>query len=204
MKKLFLGIAIASLVIILIATVLALLSVFNLSPFFPQLSNTTQEILPQDQATVLIAYVDDIGGKRFHVESAWVLYLVASRMDTAMIEDAIQAQSSSKILTRSVTQTSFVRYVEREEDIHIDYVFLVDRDGRELVNDLLENQQSSINLSDSGEFCEILNENQSQLFDLYLTYAGNHVSTTIPQSLIKQLAVNENPKDSIYCESIQN
>lgn len=203
MKKLFLTIAIIALVILLIAAVLALLSLFNLVPFFSNLVVQQNQLYVEDQATILIAYVDSLEERQFNVEETWLVYLVTSRMDTGIIHQAEQAQVSAKLLRRSMNEESLKRLVEKEELIDIDYIFLIDEVGQALINNLLENQQSSINLDDPSTFCEILLSKEVQLFNLYLSYADGHVRTTIPSTLIEQLAVNENPRDSFYCESIK-
>lgn len=203
MKKLFLTISITALMIILIAAVLALLTVYELVPFFSKLLLNEPPAYPEDQATILVAYVDSVEDRQIQVEDAWLVYIVTSRMDTAIIQQAQQAEVSPKLLRKSVTKSNLIRQVEKDENIKIDYIFMIDGEGRKLINELLENQQSSINLNDFPSFCEILNSNEVHLFDLYIKYAEQHIFMTIPASLIEQFVVNENLTDSLYCESIE-
>jgi len=201
MKKLFLTIGIIALIIIMVAAVLALLSVFDLIAFFPQLAAHNRESYPEDQATILVAYVDSLDDRQFQVDEVWLVYIVTSRMDTAIIQQANEVDISPKRLRKVYTQTSLTRKFASEEDVDIDFVFLIDGMGKSLINNLLEDQQSSINLNESEAFCEILTSNEVQMFDLYLQYAEGHVLTTIPKSLIARFAANENLTDSLYCET---
>ena len=202
MKKLFLTIGISALVIVMVAAVFALLSLFELVHFFPTIAGQELEAFPPDQATILVAYVDSLEERKFQVEEVWLLYVVTSRLDTIMIQEAQQASISPKLLNKTISPIKLIRQVSSDESVEIDYYFLVDGMGRELVNDLLETQQSSIKMNENGSFCEILESDEMQLFGLYIQYAGGHVNSTIPQALIDQFTVNENQNDSLYCESI--
>lgn len=203
MKKLFLTFGVIALVIILIAAILALLSVFNLIPFFSTLIVKEQVSFPEDQVTVLVATVDSLETARFLVHETWLVYVVTSRMDTAIIQEAHETQVTSDRFSKPINESKLVKLVGTEEEIKVDYVFIIDEIGRDLINDLLENQQSSINFANPIGFCEILSANELQMFDLYLKYAGDHVRHTIPESLIQQFAANGNLNDSLYCESIE-
>jgi hypothetical protein len=202
MKKLFLTIGIIALAIIMIAAILALLSLFELVPFFSQLRATSDEEYPGDQAVILVAYVDSLEKQRFHVENAWVIFTVTSRMDTTLIQPAGIGGVTEKLFDKSFTQAGLLRYFERTEKLDVNYVLLIDQIGLQLVNDLLETQQSSINLSNSKSICEILESNELSLLDLYVKYGEGHVRNTIPNFLIEQLTVNNSVSDSIYCESL--
>ncbi len=202
MKKLFLTIGIIALVIIMIAAILALLSLFELVPFFSTLQAPAEDDYLDDQAVILVAYVDSLEKRRFNVENAWVIYTVTSRVDTLLLQPAGNTEIGDKLLERSFTQVGLQRYFEKAENIDVDYVLLIDHIGIQLVNDLLETQQSSIKLSNSTSICEILESNELSLFDLYVQYGEGHVRTTIPGVLIEQLTENNIPSDSIYCESL--
>lgn len=203
MKKLFLTIGIVALVIVIVSAILAVLSVFELVQFFPKFAFNEQENYASEQAIIMVAYVDTLEAREFQIEEVWLVYLVTSRLDTAIIQEAQQAPVSPNLLKKPFTRTRLVRHMESDENVEIDYVFLIDGIGRQLVNNLLENQQSSINLDENGSFCEILSSSELQMFDLYMKYAEGHVYTTIPDSLITQSAIIENKTDSFYCESIE-
>lgn len=203
MKKLFLAIGVIALVIIMIAAVLALLSLFNLVPFFSELVVKEQTIYPEDQITILVASVDSLEDQKFIVHETWLVYVVTSRMDTAIIHAAHPTQLSSNRLRKAISEQRFVQLVGSEENLEIDYYFLIDEVGFDSINDLLENQQSTINLDNSMDFCEILTTNELQMFDLYLQYARDHVKHTLPETLIQQFAVSLDRNDSLYCESIK-
>jgi hypothetical protein len=203
MKKLFLAIGVIALIIVLIAGVLALLSLFNLVPFFSDIVVNDATSFPEDQVTILVASVDTLSKPKFVVQEMWLVYVVTSRMDTAIIQEAHQTKLESPRIRKAIDERKLVQLVESEENLHVDYVFFIDEIGSKLINDLLENQQSSINRDNSIEFCEILTSNELQMFDLYLQYAQDHVYHTLPESLIQQFAVSLNIKDSLYCESIE-
>jgi len=192
MKKLFLWISIVALVIIFTAAGLALLSVFNLLPFFTEYALLPDKRLEKDQIIILVATTDTLQHTKFTVQKAWVIYYVLSRHDTMMVDQLDMQQLISMETEQPIDQGQLIRTVEKAERIQIDYYFLLDEQAAQSIRNLYDPQQNSDTPVGDSQVCEMLlgidGDSLKSAFDL----AGNHIRTNLSNSLLTEIVDNKN------------
>lgn len=193
MKKLFLWISIVALVIIFAAAILALLSVFNLMPFFTVIPDTRQE---KDQIVILVARTDTLETQKFTVEEVWLFYYVLSRHDTMMVDQIDEQQRVAMELNQPIGQRSLIRSIEKDFQIEVDYFVLLDVQAAQSISNLYIHQQNSVNNVSGDQVCEIIlqidGDSLIKAFDL----SSNHIKTNLSNGLLMEIVDN---KEGILC-----
>jgi uncharacterized UPF0160 family protein len=197
MKRLFLWISIVALVIIFTAAILALLSVFNLMPFFTVIPDTRQE---KDQIVILVAMTDTLENQKFTVEKVWIIYYVLSRHDTMMVDQIDEQQIVAMELDQPIGQRSLIQSIEKDFQIEIDNFVLLDQQAAQSISNLYVPQENSDNHGAGPQVCEILvgidGESLIKAFDL----ASNHIKTNLSYGLLMEIVDN---KEGILCINME-
>lgn len=199
MKKLLTIIGIFALVIVFVAAILALLSLFNLIPFLS--INPNQNL--QNQDIVLIARVDTLDSRRFSVEEYWLVYFVKSRKDTAITERLSSGGKQIEDSLKLYSESQLIREIRRDQKVDITDVLLIDAIGWELVNSLLEKEQNRVNLDELADFCEILVAGNNQLVNFSALYTSGHIRTTISETQLQDFMIDSNNDESFICKAIE-
>ena len=199
MKKLLTIIGIFALVIVFVAAILALLSLFNLIPFLS--INPNQNL--QNQDIVLIARVDTLDSRRFSVEEYWLVYFVKSRKDTAITERLSSGGKQIEDSQKLYSESQLIREIRRDQKVDITDVLLIDSTGWELVNGLLEKEQNPVKLDELADFCEILVADNNQFFNFSALYTSGHIRTTISETKLQDYMIDSSNDESFICKAIE-
>jgi hypothetical protein len=200
MKKLFLLISIIALVIIFAAAILALLSVFNLIPFYTEFDLIPDIRREKDQIVILVAMTDTLESQKFTVEKAWLIYYVLSRHDTMMVDVIDEQEIIAMALDQPIGQRPLIRVIEKEESIQIDYYVLLDEKAAQSISNLYDHQQNSVKNVSGDQVCEILlqvdGDSLIKAFDL----SSNHIKTNLSNGLLIDIVDN---KSGILCNYME-
>ena len=196
MKKLFLWISIVALVIIFAAAALALLSVFNLLPFFTEYTLLPDKRLEKDQIIILVATSDTLQNQKSTVQKAWLMYYVLSRHDTMMVDALGEQELVSMEINQPIGQQQLVRAIEKAEQIQIDYYFLLDEKATQSIRNLYAPTQNSIDTVFENHVCETLLGIDGNSLITAIDLAGNHIKTNMSNSLLTEIVDN---KDRLLC-----
>jgi hypothetical protein len=196
MKKLFLLISIIALVIIFAAAILAFLSVFNLILFYTELDIFPENWQEKDQIVILVAMTDDLESQKFTVEKAWLIYYVLSRHDTMMVDPVDESQITAMKLDQPIRQRPFIRAVEQEASIKVDYYVLLDERAAQSISNLYNPQQNSVNSVSTDQVCEILLQIDGNSLIKAFDLSSNHIKTNLSNGLLMEIVDN---KTGILC-----
>jgi hypothetical protein len=200
MKKLFLLISIIALVIIFAAAILALLSVFNLIPFYTEFDLLPDTHKEKDQIVILVALTDTLESQRFTVEKAWIIYYVLSRHDTMMVDEIDEKEISAMALDQPIGQGLLIRTIEHETSIQVDYYVLLDEKAAQSIMNLIDHQQDSVNNHSGDQVCEILLEVDGDSLIKAFDLSSNHIKTNLSNALLMDIVDN---KSGILCNYME-